>query len=212
VTDRVEAAYAEYDYHAAVLEIHRFAAQDLSAFYLDVTKDILYCDAAESPRRRAAQAAMWHALCVLVTTLAPILPFTAEEAWAFVPGAAGRVAEHTFHHPPEPAWNEEESGKMAEILALREQVNQALEDGRRSGLIGSSLEAALEIKGADSSWEESFLRRIFLVSEVRCLPGDGPVVDVRPAPGAKCPRCWTRHTGSDELCGRCRDVVAECTD
>jgi isoleucyl-tRNA synthetase len=190
---------------------------ELSAFYVDACKDRIYCDAENDPKRRSAQSAMYEVLDALIRWVAPVLAFTAEEAWKAVPGANGASVhlEKFSEIGVPPKWSSEEETKWEKILQARGKVNEALEEQRKSKKIGKSLEARVEIRGEGTdAMEAALLEEVCLVSGVEAVGGGGPLeVTVFPAKGTKCERCW-RHSETvgnsaahPALCHRCDSVV-----
>ncbi|MFQ5764072.1 MAG: isoleucine--tRNA ligase [Rhodospirillales bacterium] len=222
----------DFQFHPFFAELHTFCAVDLSAFYFDVRKDSLYCDRADSVRRRSARTVLDIVFDCLTAWLAPFICFTAEEAWLARDagkGAAESVHLRTFPEIPA-AWRDHAlAGKWAAIRRLRRVVTGALEVERREKRIGSSLEADPVIYG-DVDHEGLFdgidAAELFITSGAR-FAGDGeqpkdefsledvPGVRVSPAKaeGRKCERCWRvlADVGSDaehpDICGRCADAV-----
>src|SRR3546814_10457500 len=138
---------AEYDFHRLFRELHDFCAVDLSAFYFDIRKDSLYCDAPDAARRRAAQTALDALFDCLTAWLAPILCFTAEEAWLARNGAAPGESVHLRLFPEIPeAWRDDDlAAKWRRVRAVRRVVLGALRSERAEQRIGSSLQAAPEV-------------------------------------------------------------------
>ncbi len=214
-------AYGEYNFHGVIHGLHRLASQDLSALYLDISKDVLYCERADHPGRRAIQTVLWHGVQTLVTGLSPIIPFTAEEAWSHIPGVKGWVAASEFYDfEGIPELEATEKARFETLVALREGVNLLLEEARQEDRLGGGLEAAVFLSGPNISEKEEFLRTFLLVSEVHfqsesqeadreILPGLKGRVEK--AGGQKCPRCWMWHqTAHDHgLCPRCEKVISE---
>ncbi len=206
-----------------------FCAVDLSALYLDVAKDRLYCSAAAAPERRAGQTAIWTTLDLLARLMAPILSYTADEIWSYLPG---EKASSVFEAGLPPVHAEQMDEALAEkwerLLALRSAVTKALEAERQAGTIGHSLDARVRLHGT-GGWRELLeeqrddLPALLIVSQVHLdetLGEDaaspvleGARVGVERASGAKCERCWNYSdvVGSDHehpgLCGRCLSVV-----
>src|SRR5207244_4292056 len=149
LVDRVVRAYEEYQFHTVFHSVHNFCAVDLSAQYLDIIKDRLYTSAADDPRRRAAQTTCHEVLNALIRLLAPILTFTAEEAWRHVPSSRGESV-HLERFPEVPLeWLDD--GLKAEwdrLLEVRREVSKALEGARAQKLIGSGLEASVRLASA----------------------------------------------------------------
>jgi len=224
VVGRVLDAYGSYEFHLVYHQLVQYAAADLSSFYLDVLKDRLYCDAADGPRRRSAQTVMHRVALDLCRLLAPVLPFTTDEAWRFVPG----VAESTVHVSTFPGKERSDDAllsRWADLLDLRAQVTKALEEARAARTIASSLEARVVLRGPEAALRvlreheaasRTFpgnLANLFIVSAVALEHGPAPLaVSVERAPGAKCERCWTFSTallaGGDGVCERCTEVLS----
>ncbi len=207
---RIAQALANHDWTGVYPELHAFCAADLSAFYFDVRKDALYCDRPDSLRRRAARTVLDELHRCLTTWLAPVLAFTAEEAWTARFGDAGSVHLQAF--PAIPAnWHDPSLGvRMANLRDARGAVTAVLEQARRDGLIKASLQAELALPDEaldlldPAQWEE-----FALVS--RAIPG--PALAVSKAPGEKCARCWKvlaevgQVAAHPELCRRCADAI-----
>jgi len=221
--ERVTAAYDEWRFHAVYRAIYDYVG-DLSSVYLDVLKDRLYADAPRSASRRSAQTVLAAILGALVRMLAPILTFTTEEVWQFMPEAM-RDAESiqltdwpTFDLPAEEAASLREA--YAVVLEARELVTKALEDARNAKVIGKSQEAAVVLTApaialaALHGRGAAALAELFIVASVEVREGSEYSVAVQPAAGGKCPRCWNlRQLGSDashpEVCERCASVLRE---
>jgi isoleucyl-tRNA synthetase len=197
--------------------LHAFCAADLSAFYFDIRKDALYCDRPDSLRRRAARTVLDHLHRALTTWLAPVLVFTAEEAWVARFGEEASVHLQDFYDVPA-AWADPQLGaKWERVRAVRGLATAALEDTRRSGQIGSSLQAWVELgfaEGEDRLLTDAEWAEILIVSGVRAAaPSEQVSVAVSPAPGTKCARCWKvlEEVGQQPkhaaLCARCCDAV-----
>ncbi len=207
---RIAQALANHDWTGMYPELHAFCAADLSAFYFDVRKDALYCDRPDSLRRRAARTVLDELHRCLTTWLAPVLAFTAEEAWTARFGDVGSVHLQAF--PAIPAnWHDPSLGvRMANLRDARGAVTAVLEQARRDGLIKASLQAELALPDEaldlldPAQWEE-----FALVS--RAIPG--PALAVSKAPGEKCARCWKvlaevgQVAAHPELCHRCADAI-----
>jgi isoleucyl-tRNA synthetase len=226
---RVREAAETYAWTGVFAELHQFCASDLSAFYFDVRKDVIYCDRPDSLRRRAARTVLDHLFSCLTAWLAPVLVFTAEEAWlARFPSEDGSVHLRLFPEVPA-AWRDEAlAAKWTRIREIRRAVTGALEKERAEGRIGSSLQAApvLHLGAEDSgllpaeAWAEVAITSAFSVSTETAPPDafrlDGlsgvAVVPAR-APGSKCDRCWKvlpevgTHADHPGLCDRCVDAV-----
>jgi isoleucyl-tRNA synthetase len=230
VTETVTRYYDDWQYHRVFHALYGFCTTDLSAFYLDVLKDRLYADAAGGRERRSAQTALAAILGALVRMVAPILTFTAEEVFQSMPeamrhGALSVQLAGWARVPGIEAHAEEAATLLAEydtLLGLRDEAMKALEGKRDAKEIGKSQEARLVVAAPESTAAIANARGtreladLFMVSEieVRADTVDGVVVEVLPAHGAKCPRCWNLRAdiGSDpthpDLCARCAGVVS----
>jgi len=226
------AAYDSYGFHSIYQRLHQFCAVDLGAFYLDVLKDRVYTTRADSRARRSAQTAMFHILEALVRWMAPILSFTAEEIWRYLPGRHGEsVLLETWYAIPADTAEELASDQYWErVLAVRTEVARELEKARVAGAIGASLEAEVDLY-VDRELAtllgrlDDELRFVFITSDARLddlstHPAAGVEtgiqglrVQVNPSAHAKCERCWHRRpdVGRDpvhpKLCGRCVNNV-----
>jgi isoleucyl-tRNA synthetase len=241
LVERVREAYAAYEFHLALQALHNFCAVDLSALYLDVLKDRLYTAAPDAPGRRAAQTACHRVLHALVRLMAPILTFTAEEVWDHLPGAGKAPSVHLTDFPAvEPAWLDEAREQTWErLLRVRGEALRALEQARAARLIGAGLDARVTLHAAEPGLRaalaaagDAALRELLIVSQVVLAEGMPPAagaeagrvllretavpglaVEVAPAVGAKCARCWVwseavgRDSGHPALCERCAPVV-----
>jgi isoleucyl-tRNA synthetase len=195
---------------------------DLSGVYLDVLKDRLYADAPASLSRRSAQTVLSAILGVLVRILAPILSFTAEEVWLFMPEALRDAKSVHLSNWPTLEFAEDLGGletAYAAVLSVREGVTKALEEARNAKVIGKSQEAAVSVTApADVVTEleargSTALAELFIVASVDVKVGDEAAVVIVAAQGEKCPRCWNlRELGTDhahpEVCARCAGVLS----
>ncbi|HDT14523.1 MAG TPA: isoleucine--tRNA ligase [Candidatus Aminicenantes bacterium] len=225
VRGRVARSYRDYEFHPIVHDVLDFFTVDLSAFYLDVVKDRVYCSARDAWARRSAQTAMFTILRDSLLLMAPILAFTAEEAWAHVPAFEGKdPSVHMAEFPGASDWLASARPGFVEdmerLLDLREKALKELEKARESKLIGNSLEARVILKAPAS--ETAFLeaRRgdlaaLLIVSQVEIGTADGRAlaIEVGKAAGAKCERCWNYSTyvGTSQevptFCARCEEAV-----
>ena len=208
--ERLLRHYENYEFHLVYQELTHFCSIFLGSFYLDVIKDRQYTVAKDSPVRRSAQTALFHILEGLVRWIAPVLSFTAEEIWRFMPARSEKSVFLTtaYAFPSAPAVFAPEF--WTELLALRTAVNEQLEIRRAAGEIGSSLEATLTITSPRAEqWAVlgDELRFLLLTSGVSLRSGPELKIEVARAPGAKCGRCWhySPALDSDELCPRCRE-------
>jgi isoleucyl-tRNA synthetase len=188
-----------------------FANDDLSAFFFDIRKDSLYCDAPSSPKRRAYRTVLDTVFHALVRWLAPVLCFTTEEVWLTRYPDGGSV--HLLEWPEiDAGWRDDALGaKWALVRASREQVTEAIEPLRREKAIGSSLEARVLLPREEENaidLDEETLKEIYIVSELEAADTAG--IEVTRTARLKCGRCW-RHMPEVEddggLCGRCAEVV-----
>jgi isoleucyl-tRNA synthetase len=222
---------ADFDFHGLYTAIHNFCAVDLSAFYFDIRKDSLYCDRADSDRRRAARTTLDEVFSCLTAWLAPVLCFTAEEAWLTrYPSDDASVHLRLFPDVPD-AWRDDElAAKWEKVRALRRVVTGALEIERAERRIGSSLQAhpivhaSAEFVAAMAGLD---LAEITITSSATLLKGPGPddgftlddipgvVVSPALAKGRKCERCWQvldevgENDAEGGICDRCADAVGD---
>jgi isoleucyl-tRNA synthetase len=207
------AAYEAYDFRRVFETLNQFCTVELSALYVDITKDRLYCDAANSPRRRATQSVMHACFDAVAKLLAPILAYTADEAWEF---AGHKTSIHIETLPnANPALRDEAlEAKVDEWLKLRAAIyQQAIEPARQAKTIAKSLEAAitLEIAAAQHAAlnaDKAELEEFLIVSELTLAPGDEPVAKVFRSSQPQCPRCW-RHQPltAKGVCQRCDEAL-----
>ncbi len=208
-------AYETFESHKVYHTLNQFCAVDLSSLYVDITKDRMYCDASDSPRRRATQVVMHEIFNALCQLLAPILAFTAEEAWRYsIP--TNRDSVHLQEFPQPRDRHSEASAQVADLLRLRGVIAQAIEHARQEKLIGNTLEARV-ILHSDSDVTEKVgqeeLEEFFIVSDLTIHQAKEASASVTKTPYAKCARCW-RHrstvgmsTAHPDLCDRCESVV-----
>lgn len=229
---KVKEAYETYDFAAVYHAIHNFCTIDLSSFYLDFAKDILYIEAANHHDRRAIQTVLYDVLVALTKLVTPILPHTADEVWPYIPG----VTEESVQLTDMPEAIELQDGealktKWDAFMTLRSDVLKALEVARNEKVIGKSLTASItlfptaEMKEMLESIQED-LKQLFIVSEYKLggtieeAPADAQkyehtAVLVTQANGETCERCWvvSETVGNDNeyktLCERCATVVKE---
>uniref|UniRef100_E6QMF0 isoleucine--tRNA ligase n=1 Tax=mine drainage metagenome TaxID=410659 RepID=E6QMF0_9ZZZZ len=224
---RVLAWYEGSEFHRIYHAVNEFAIADLSAFYLDVLKDRMYTFAPSSAARRSAQTVLWRITEALVRLLAPILSFTTDEVWEYLPLVVNREASvHLALFPtPESIYPEDPTALLAEwkqIFAVRDAALLVLEEARQEKRIGKALEAELEITASGEQLRllqshAAGLKEILNVSRVVVLPGSGssPELAVRalPATGTKCNRCWNfmpavaSYGAWEGVCDRCREAL-----
>lgn len=223
LSDKVTKAYDDWKFHQVYHAVYSYCVTDLSSFYLDVLKDRLYADAADSLGRRSAQTVLAEVLTTLVRLMAPILSFTAEEVWQFM-SASLRGGIESVHLAGWPKVDVpmDEAVRLREafavVLDVRDAVTKALEEGRNAGVIAKSQEARIAITAPAGTADilrargEDELAEMLIVSAVSVAAGDALTIEVLPAQGQKCPRCWNFRTlGSDpsdpEVCSRCAAVL-----
>jgi isoleucyl-tRNA synthetase len=218
VQAEIVAAYDRYEFHVVVQRLQTFCSEELGGFYLDILKDRLYTTAAASQARRSAQSALWHITQSVLTWMAPILSFTADEAWAVFTGSGDdSVLLHTWYELPSQAGEAALVDKWNVIREARAWVQKELEEVRASGAIGSSLQAEVELalhgsRHAALATLADDLRFVLITSQatlVQVDAADQEYVRVNASPNAKCGRCWHwradvgRDAAHPELCGRC---------
>jgi len=219
---KIRKAARDYDWTGVYPEIHAFCSTDLSAFYFDIRKDSLYCDAADSHRRRSARTVLDALHRCLTAWLAPVLVFTAEEAWlARFPSETDSIHLHDFPQVPAEWRNEALAEKWARIRSIRRAVTARLEQARVAGEIGSSLQAAPELLLAPEDagllsaegWAEICITSGLGLRSGTLPEGEEAEVIFAKAPGHKCERCWRvlpevgRSPAHPTLCRRCEAVV-----
>src|SRR6266478_3215242 len=207
-------AYESFEFHKVYHTLNQFCAVDLSSLYIDITKDRMYCDASDSPRRRATQIAMYQIFDALCRLLAPILVFTAEEAWRHS-GAGGSIHVQELLQPQDR--RHEASAQIAELLKLRGMIGQALERARQEKLIGNALEAAVVLHSdsdVTTKIDKEELEEFFILSDLTIHQAKEARASVTKTSFQKCARCW-RHRPTvgaskayPDLCDRCAEVVS----
>lgn len=233
---RVTKAYDDYEFHVVYHAISNFCVVGMSAFYLDVTKDALYCSGSASKERRSIQTVLYQVASVLARLLAPVLSFTTEEVWGHLPGAKEQFS--SVHLAPLPKMDRgcldpALEDKWERILELREGITRALEEARKQKLIGASAEAEVALYPENEvvfqllRELEPELKRLLIVSGVKvhevweAAPvgavldsGSNLKISVQQATGQKCTRCWLYDDSVGQfndhplLCERCHDVIA----
>ncbi|HYM25942.1 MAG TPA: class I tRNA ligase family protein, partial [Vicinamibacterales bacterium] len=215
--------YRNYNWAAVCTALQTFATVDLSAFYADVTKDRMYTFRVDGRERRSAQTTMYLMADGLTRLVAPVLSFTADEAWRFLPGARDEsvhIAVFPKRDDLTPFVDEGLVERWTRLLAIREQVLARIEPLRKDKVIGSSLQAkvVLDVPAADMALLERYradLPMLFIVSEVelRKGAGDAPQVTIERAGGVKCERCWryvpavSSEPAWAGICPRCQDAL-----
>lgn len=221
--EQVALHYENYQFHPIVSKLQTYCSEDLGGFYLDILKDRLYTSALHSPARRSAQTALWHITQSLLRLMAPVLSFTAEEAWAiFATPEAYSASDETIFTQTNWAVPVVADGaalleKFTALRAVRTDVTKQLEDLRSSGAIGSSLQAELTIKATADKYRllaslDDDLKYVFITSQAQAIEvtreaDEGITVVASDAP--KCERCWHyrfdvgQHAAHATLCARC---------
>lgn len=227
---RATDAYNSYEFHVVYHSLYQYCTIDLSAVYLDIIKDRLYTSPGDSPIRRSAQTVMYHTVSAITRMMAPILPFTAEEVWSYIPGAVSTAESVHFTDFPEideSLIDKELAAKWDRLLAVRGEATRVLENARVNKTIGHSLDASLTIaaKGDFFDLLQSYaedLRAFFIVSQAQLVDIDSAdtsfsetaidevKIRVVPAAGDKCQRCWVHDTSVGKnpdhpmVCSRCQ--------
>ena len=229
--EQIIQAYENYDFHKVVQRIMQFCSIEMGSFYLDIIKDRQYTAKSDSVARHSCQTALYHIAQAMVRWIAPILSFTADEIWQYIPAAEKQ--EFVF----EDEWytklftlSESEtlnSEYWAQILAIRSEVNKVLEQGRNDKVIGGALEAAVTLYANEDIMAtlaklENELRFVLLTSQASVKPLqaapaeavqsdiDGLKIEIAKAQGDKCPRCWHYTIDNDpttHLCKRCEENI-----
>jgi len=211
-------AYDDSEFHVVYQKVSQFIAVELSAIYHDVIKDRLYTDPANSHRRRSTQATLYRLVTGLCQMLAPILSFTADEAWEFVPGKKTNSVHESEFKQTAFTLDPDEIGKWHWLRLWRETLLPELEKARQAKTIGKALEAKIEIvipQVQNQSSDKDLLRELLNVSELKIKVGEPTSHLVSKADGQKCERCWHWETdvGSNPehptICGRCVEAVKQ---
>jgi isoleucyl-tRNA synthetase len=225
LTEKIRGWYEGFEFHRVYHAVNEFAIVDLSAFYLDVLKDRMYTFAPTSQARRSAQTVLWKVTEALVRLVAPILSFTADEVWEYLPVVEGREASVHLALFPEPSavFSEEPAGLLEEwkrIFAVRDDALRVLEEARQAKRIGKGLEAELEITASGElltllERHAAGLKEIVNVSAVRLIESEEFSVTALPASGSKCARCWnfmpevSNYGIWQNVCTRCQTALTE---
>src|SRR5256714_3153665 len=217
VIQTCRSAYENFEFHKVYHTLNQFCAVDLSSLYIDITKDRMYCDPSDSPRRRATQTAMLEVFDALCRLLAPVLVFTAEEAWRHsAPNGSIHLEEFPIPHNR----GKQASGQVQELLRLRGIIGPAIEHARQERLIGNTLEARV-VLNSDSEVTKDIpkeeLEEFFIVSDLTIRQAKEASASVAKTSYNKCARCW-RHRPTvgtskkhPDLCDRCESVVITMT-
>jgi len=214
----VMAAYEEYEFHTVYQKLSQFAAVQLSAVYHDLVKDRLYTDPANSPRRRSTQTTLHRLVTSLCQMLSPILVFTADEAWEFIPGRGDESVHLTQWQPQGVSLSNEQRTLWQRLFEVRELALIELEKARQSKLIGKSLEAQITLTLPSDAYAmmaplREDLRELLNVSQLQVYEGLQTAIHVTKAAGEKCERCWHwetdvgSHPEHPTLCRRCLAAI-----
>ena len=225
LTEKILGWYAGFEFHRVYQAVNEFAIVDLSAFYLDVLKDRMYTFAPTSLQRRSAQTVLWQITETLTRLVAPIMSFTADEVWDYLPEVAKReVSVHLALFPkPEEIFSEEPAKLLDEwrqLFQVRDEALRVLEEARQAKRIGKALEAELEITASGEQLallkrHAAGLKEIINVSAVNVVEGTGFQVKALPASGTKCARCWNFMPEVSDygiwqnVCTRCQSALKE---
>ena len=225
LAEKILGWYEAFEFHRVYQAVNEFAIVDLSSFYLDILKDRMYTFAPTSAARRSAQTVLWQITEVLVRLVAPILSFTADEVWEYLPKGDGRpVSVHLSLFPkPEEIYSEAPAKLVEEwkqILTVRDEALRVLEEERQAKRIGKGLEAEVEIAAPGDvlallQRHASGLKEVINVSGVRVIEGKELTVQVFPASGHKCARCWnfmpevSKYGVWQNVCTRCQGALRE---
>jgi isoleucyl-tRNA synthetase len=212
--DAVAADYGRYEFHLVVQRLQTYCSEDLGGFYLDVLKDRLYTAGAQSRARRSAQTALALIRDALLALMAPVLSFTAEEAWQLLRPGDRTIFVRTWAELLPRPQDEALVARWERIVAVRALVQKELEAVRQGGAIGSSLQADVEIVAAGSDYDDlaslgDDLRFVLITSTASVRRGEPFAIVVTPSRNSKCERCWhwRADVGCDAahpgLCGRC---------
>jgi len=239
LTEKILGWYEAFEFHRIYHAVNEFAIVDLSAFYIDVLKDRMYTFAPTSKARRSAQTVLWRITEALVRLVAPVLSFTADEVWEYLPKVEGREAsvhlalflkpEDVFAGNPAPVLEE-----WKQLFAVRDEVLKGLEQARQEKTIGKALEADVAIAASDELAKllkryEASLKELFNVSRAEIVPagidvdagrvwqmnGNEMHVRISEADGHKCARCWnympevSNYGIWEDVCTRCQDALRD---
>lgn len=232
LTKKVIKGYDEFEFHQVYHAIHNFCVVDMSNFYLDVLKDRLYVEGADSKSRKAAQTTIYKILDAIVRLVSPILPYTSDEIWQYMPHKAGdntlNIVLNDMPRPIDISVNKGFLDKWDKIQLLRNDVQKVLEQSRKDKVIGKALEAKVKLFCNGEMYDfisaiSDELKTVFIVSGVEVKNGDsgdvkaesleGVSITVEPADGQKCERCWSHSTTVGQnaehptLCERCVNII-----
>ena len=213
-------SYDNFEFYKVFHLVHNFCAVELSSLYLDIAKDTLYTSKTDSKERRGTQTVMYQTLDSILKLLAPIIPFTAEEVWTYMPDPK----TESVHLSEIPAYKPEQidaklNDEWSKILTLRMETSKVLEDKRKNKIIGHSLDADIDLTVTKDTLEAVKnsgvdLSSIFIVSNVKIKEGDSLSINVEKSSFNKCARCWQYKAevgtikNHEELCKRCSEAIS----
>jgi isoleucyl-tRNA synthetase len=221
LTEKILGWYDDFEFHRIYHALNEFAVAELSQLYIDAVKDRIYTFAPDNPARRSAQTVLWMIAEALVRLVAPLLSFTADEIWRYMPPIGNRLPSVHLELFPQPeslaaTIDAEFMSDWKSLLAMRDQALKSLEEARQAKLIGKALDARLVLEVPESmsallARYQGSLKELLNVSQVEVVPGTGNdlVATTLPAEGKKCERCWNYsvHVGEDwrwpTVCERC---------
>ncbi len=232
---KVKSSYEKFEFYQVYHAVHNFCVVDMSNFYLDVIKDRLYVERPNSTRRRAAQTVMYRVLDSLVRIISPILAYTSDEIWQYMPHKSLHNKENIVYNeinaPCDINESQEFMNKWDTFHKLRNDVQKALEESRKEKIIGKALEASVEVYCDGELYnllkdEEESLKTIFIVSQVKVIKGKcenafvgesikNICIKVQKAQGEKCERCWShsvtvgQNKSHPTICERCAKILSE---
>jgi isoleucyl-tRNA synthetase len=225
LTEKVLQWYEDFEFHRIYQALNEFAVAELSQFYIDAVKDRIYTFAPQNIARRSAQTVLWMMAEALVRLVAPLLSFTADEIWQYMPELSNRLPSVHLERFPEPATlaAHVDAAFMSDwvtLLSIRDEALKSLEEARMEKLIGKALDAKLilEVPESEAAVLERYragLKELMNVSQVEVVRGPQVVATTLPADGTKCERCWNYsvHTGEDwrwpTVCERCSAALDE---
>jgi isoleucyl-tRNA synthetase len=212
-------AYDNFEFYKIYHLVHNFCSVELSSFYLDVAKDLLYTSKKDSQERRCIQTVMYSAIDAIIKLMAPIIPFTTEETWGYM--LEKNVDSIHLASMPEikkEYINPELDEKWTKILGLREQVAKVIEEKRKNKVIGHSLDTDVKLSLPSELYKvisglSDELASIFIVSNVHITEGKELAIEVNKSDFNKCARCWQykKEVGQEdnkELCKRCLNAIS----
>jgi isoleucyl-tRNA synthetase len=227
LTEKILGWYEDFEFHRIYHALNEFAVAELSALYIDAVKDRIYTFAPNNPARRSAQTVLWMVAEALVRLVAPLLSFTADEIWHYMPQVGNRLCSVHLELFPKPeslaaTIDAELMSDWATLLSIRDEALKSLEDARKAKQIGKALDARLVLEVPDELGTlleryQGSLKELLNVSQVEVMIGPSPrvIATTRLADGKKCERCWNYsvHVGEDcrwpTVCERCSAALEE---